>query len=230
MFKRLGTDAYLCDSKKDLATLPEKDMGAEAYVIENSSTYRLTSTGEWIRQNAAADSANAEVDLTGYATEEYVDEALTDGKKYTDEQVGKIKVPSVANFVKKEELQNYATDVELELVKSNPVFKMFNPNLGGGGQYALFLTAAENKTLADAMKEQQLGMYSFWMQKGHTDLPASMNAANLSGRGFCCVDFYENDANFIGWAVMFNKNNEVFYRFINHAVAGPWMKITAVAE
>lgn len=85
MFKRLGTDAYLCDSKKDLATLPEKDMGAEAYVIENSSTYRLTSTGEWIRQNAAADSANAEVDLTGYATEEYVDEALTDGKKYTDE-------------------------------------------------------------------------------------------------------------------------------------------------
>lgn len=234
MFKRLGTDAYLCDSKDDLATLPERDMGAEAYVIENSSTYRLTSKGEWVRQGAAANGVGAEVDLTGYATEDYVnnksDEILTDSKKYTDDKIGKIKIPSTSNFAKKEDLQNYATDVELELVKSNPIFKMFNPSLGGGGQYALYLTAAENKTLADAMKEQQLGMYTFWMQKGHTDLPASMNAANLSGRGFCCVDYYDNDENYIGWAVMFNKNNEVFYRFINHAVTGPWMKITAAAE
>lgn len=233
MFKRLGKDAYLCDTKNDLKNIPEVELGAECYVIKEACKYLLMSNGEWARQGSAAGAA-PEVDLTGYATEDYVnsksDEILTDSKKYTDDKISKIKIPSTSNFVKKEDLQNYATDVELELVKSNPIFKMFNPALGGGGQYALYLTAAENKTLADAMKEHQLGMYTFWMQKGHTDLPASMNAANLSGRGFCCVDYYDNDENYIGWAVMFNKNNEVFYRFINHAVAGPWMKITAVAE
>lgn len=233
MFKRLGKDAYLCDTKNDLKNIPEVELGAECYVIKEACKYLLMSNGEWVRQGSAAGAA-PEVDLTGYATEDYVnsksDEILTDSKKYTDDKISEIKIPSTSNFVKKEDLQNYATDVELELVKSNPIFKMFNPSRGGGDQYALYLTAAENKTLADAMKEQQLGMYTFWMQKGHTDLPASMNAANLSGRGFCCVDYYDNDENYIGWAVMFNKNNEVFYRFVNHAVAGPWMKITAVAE
>lgn len=102
MFKRLGTDSYLCDAKEDLKNLPEKDLGAEAYVIKESTTYRLMSTGEWVRQGNNVAGSSAEVDLTGYATE-----------KYVDTKVSEIKIPSVSNFVKKEDLQGYATEVEL---------------------------------------------------------------------------------------------------------------------
>lgn len=231
MFKRLGKDAYICDTVEDLKTISETELGAECYVIKNSAQYRLMSNGEWVKQ-VPAESGSAEVpevDLTDYATKEYTQQkadavALT-AKNYTDEKVGSIKIPSISNFVKKDELQGYATEVELELVKSNPIFKMFDTETYTVSQYTFFLKAEEGKTLADAMKEKGLGFYTFWMEKGHTDLPAAMNQANLSGRGFCCLDYFASETDYIGWIVMFNKNNEIYYRFISHAVAGPWMKI-----
>lgn len=180
MFKRLGRDAYICDTKEDLKTIPETDLGAECYIIKEAAQYLLMSDGQWVRQMTAEPGQ----DLSSYATEEMVDE-----------------------------------------IKVNPVFKMFDTETYKTSQYTFFLKAEEGKSLAEAMKEKGLGFYTFWMQKGHSDLPAAMNQANLSGRGFCCLDYFASETDYIGWIVMFNKNNEMYYRFINHAVTGPWMKI-----
>ena len=232
MFKRLGKDAYICDAKEDLKSIPETELGAECYIIKDASQYRLMSNGEWVKQVAANGGSAPEVDLTDYATKDYTQQkaqaALLSSKNYTDEKIGAIKIPVVANFVKKEDLQGYATEVELELVKTNPVFKMFDTNRADG-QYAIYLEAEENKALSDAMKELGLGFYTFWIQKGNSDLPSDMQAANLSGRGFCSVDYFSSEDDYIGWIVMFNKNNEMYYRFISHGVVAPWMKINAIS-
>lgn len=47
---------------------------------------------------------------------------------------------------------------------------------------------------------------------------------NTSGRGFVCVDLQTkvNPEKFIGYAVLFDN---MYYRFFNKGVAGPWMKV-----
>lgn len=71
MYKRLGKNGFICDTKEDLKSIPEPEFGAECYVIKDACEYLLMSTGEWIKQISAIEN-NAQVDLTGYATEEYV--------------------------------------------------------------------------------------------------------------------------------------------------------------
>lgn len=221
MHKRLGIDSYLCDSVEDLKTLNERDMGAEAYVIKEGATYRLMSTGEWVRQSAIG--TNTEVDLSGYATEDYV-----------DNKVDGIKIPDTSNFVGREDLQGYVTEMELELVKSNPALKLFDPSLNpaGGASYAIYLAKDNSTTIVDVLREKGIGLYNVWMEKSRTDLPKSMIAANTSGRSFACVDFQSvNDANnFIGYIVLFDKANNMYYQFINHGAANPWMKVAATEE
>lgn len=235
MFKRLGKDAYICDTIEDLETISETELGAECYVIKNSAQYRLMSNGEWVKQvsTETGSAETPEVDLTNYATKEYTQQkanaAVLTANNYTDEKIGNIKIPVVSNFVKKDDLQGYATEVELDLVKANPVFKMFDTDREDG-QYAIYLKAEESKPLADAMKELGLGFYTFWIEKGHTDLPSDMITNNTSGRGFCSVDYFSSENDYIGWIVMFNKSNEMYYRFISHAVVSPWMKISATVD
>lgn len=59
-----------------------------------------------------------------------------------------------------------------------------------------------------------------------------MIANNTSGRGFACVDLQTAaDRNeFIGYVILFDKNNTMFYQFISHGVAGPWMKVAATED
>lgn len=232
MFKRLGKGTYICDTKEDLKSIAETELGSECYVIKDGVTYRLMSTGEWVAPAKAVANGGAEVDLTGYATETFVtnaaEEAVTTSKKYTDDKIGKIKIPSTTNFVKKEDLVGYATDVELNLVKANPVLKFFNMdrNPAQHDAQAIYLTAAENIDLAKAMTEKGLGIYNIWIEKGHSSLPQTMIKDNTSGRGFAVVDFQQN-SDTIGYVVLFDKQNTMYYRFLSHNIFGPWMKVAA---
>ena len=70
-YKRISPMYFMADSKKDLDTLPESFMGAECFVIEEACEYKRTSAGKWIKQ-AFNTTNNSSIDLTGYATEEYV--------------------------------------------------------------------------------------------------------------------------------------------------------------
>jgi hypothetical protein len=60
-----------------LKNIPEKKMGVECFVIKEACEYKLMSDGEWIKQAAAnAGGTGGDIDLSDYATEQYVDNAI----------------------------------------------------------------------------------------------------------------------------------------------------------
>lgn len=239
-FKLIRKDYWIADSVSDLDNVPEKDMGASCYIINGAAEYKLTSDGNWVKQvpptSGATEGGN--VDLTGYATETYVDDAIanieypvTDLSNYATVD----QIPDVSGFAKIEDIPNldgYAMTVEVEAVKANPMLKAFdltrNP-LREDGQ-AIFLAADDPQTLQEVLQEKGLGVYNVWVQKGHVDLPNTMITDNTSGRGFACVDFQSNTApeKFIGYVVLFDKKDNMYYRFFNKGTAGKWMKVSAV--
>lgn len=237
MFKLIRKDYWIADSALDLENLSarEKDFGAICYVIDEACEYRLKSDGEWAKQVSTTSSFNSEVDLSGYATEEYVDaaaansttSAVNTAKQYADAKAREVsnKIPSIAGL---------ATEAEVEEVASNPILKAFefshNPSKEDG--QAIYLTADDDTTLAQAMQEKGLGLYNIWLAKTRSDLPASMIANNTSGRGFACVDLQTKvePEKFIGYVVLFDKKNNMYYKFFNKGTEGPWMHVTAVED
>lgn len=232
MFKRLGKDAYICDTKEDLKQIAETELGAECYVIKESCKYLLMSDGEWAKQGGAAAGTGAEVDLTGYATEDFVagakEEAVVESKAYTDKKIGTIKIPSVSNFVKKEDLQGYATDAEVELLRADIQDMKFASNNDNESfeMYGLKLSAADGKSLHDTIKDLGLcGFKTLWVQKGVEDLPEEMKSNNQSGRGFFCCDYWNNENDFIAWIQLFVKDGSVYTGFLNHGAEIIWKKL-----
>lgn len=82
-FEKVRALQYIADSKEDLKLIPDTRMGTECYVIKEACEYKLMSTGEWIKQVASG--ASIDIDLSDYATEQYVDKAIADaGVNYAD--------------------------------------------------------------------------------------------------------------------------------------------------
>ena len=76
-FEKVRAYQYIADTKEDLKNIPETRMGIECYVIKEACEYKLMSTGEWIKQIAPG-SAPGDIDLSDYATEQYVDKAIAE--------------------------------------------------------------------------------------------------------------------------------------------------------
>lgn len=77
-FEKVRAFQYICDTKEDLKKIPEKKMGVECFVIKEACEYKLMSDGEWIKQIpvGAGAGGNGDIDLSDYATEQYVDNAI----------------------------------------------------------------------------------------------------------------------------------------------------------
>lgn len=69
-YKFVRKDTYICDSPEDLKLIPETDMGSSCYVINTATEYRLTSTGEWVKQIPIGSSGGSDGDLSKYITVE----------------------------------------------------------------------------------------------------------------------------------------------------------------
>ena len=77
-FEKVRAFQYICDTKEDLKNIKEKKMGVECFVIKEACEYKLMSDGEWIKQIpvGAGAGGNGEIDLSDYATEQYVNNAI----------------------------------------------------------------------------------------------------------------------------------------------------------
>lgn len=222
-YKLIRKDCWIADSVSDLENVPEKDMGASCYVINGAAEYKLTSNGIWVKQTLPTSGEAA--DLTGYATEEYVNDAIANIEH---------PIPDLSDYATKDEIPNldgYAMTVEVEAIKANPVLKAFDftRNASREDGQAIYLAADDPQTLQEALQEKGLGLYNIWISKGRSDLPQSMIAGNTSGRGFACVDLQTKaePEKFIGYVVLFDKKDNMYYRFFNKGVAGKWMKVGA---
>ena len=76
-FKKISALYFMADSTEDLINLPDVQMGATCFVITEACEYKSTSDGEWIKQvNFASNGNGNTADLTGYATQSYVNEKI----------------------------------------------------------------------------------------------------------------------------------------------------------
>lgn len=76
-YKRINQTYFMADNEADLASLPKAQMGAECYVIETACEYKCNSQGEWIIQKKNGQTPIAPpIDLSKYATKEYVNNAV----------------------------------------------------------------------------------------------------------------------------------------------------------
>lgn len=222
-FKRISSISYVVDSIDDLETLPQVQMGAEAFVIEEACEFMVTSDGRWIKQSVSGEISS---DLTGYATEDYVENKIApiysvipniDGlasEEYVQEQ---------DNIIK----ENMAVlQADMTELATNPVLNMFAAQAPDNHQMGLYIEAKENKSLVEAMMEKGLGMYNFWIEKGAPNQPDAVTEKNSSCRGLCCVDTYRSETNWYGWIMMFDQDGDVYMQYIRNAEPKGWKQIT----
>lgn len=101
--KKIRNDYYLIDTKEDLNSLRENDMGAQVYVIKEAAEYQLMSTGEWVKQTPAVSSSTggAEIDTSMFATKDELENA-----------VNGIVVPSVEGLASVEFVEEAIASIE----------------------------------------------------------------------------------------------------------------------
>lgn len=87
MFKRLGKDAYICDTKEDLKNISETELGAECYIIKEGTTYLMMSTGEWVRQGGSVSISTGDIDLSNYVTKEEISDKMIMDKNDIEEAI-----------------------------------------------------------------------------------------------------------------------------------------------
>ena len=76
-FEKVRAFQYICDTKDDLKKIPEKKIGVECFVIKEACEYKLMSDGQWIKQIPVGTGTGGDIDLSDYATEQYVDNAIS---------------------------------------------------------------------------------------------------------------------------------------------------------
>lgn len=201
------TQGWVADTKADLSSISGVNNGTSCLVIDESARYRINSEGKWVKATCGSGSTNPEFEA----------------------RIADLEADIIAEASTRAQDKNELLAADAA-INANPVMKMFNPSLDLTGQYGIYLPIEDGRSLIQAMSEAGLGIYNFWVQKGSSDLPTKMITENTSGRGICGVDYFNGSSDWCGWVIMFNKSNDVYFRFISHAIAGPWLKMAVDAE
>ena len=124
-FERVRPLQYIADTKEDLKNIKENKIGIECYVIKEACEYKQMSTGEWIKQvPISAGSGNGNIDLSGFATEQYVDNAIANikfpevdlsnysTKEDVDKAIADIDIPSIDHLSTKTEVEAFKEEIK----------------------------------------------------------------------------------------------------------------------
>ena len=234
MIKKINPLYFLADAKEDLKEISAQ-MGCECFVIKEACEYKSTSDGEWVKQThiQQVDPNEIEIDLIGYATEDYVNKA-----------VGAIEVPKVEGlaseeYVKeavkelstKEYVDNLVKGIELPSVEGlaseeyvNEAIKTathMDKDYGEVHMFGLMVDSTDGKTLIEAMYEKGKGMYNFHVEKGSPGLPEAVVEKNSSCRGICCVDTLK-PTGWYGWIIMFDQDGDMYVQYIRNSEPKGW--------
>lgn len=134
---------YLCDTIEDLSTLlPRPNYGDTCWVISEAREYIRNSKGEWLPKDKISAGVDTKVDLTGYATEDFVQEQIQNIEHPTVEVPSKLsELENDVNHVS----QDYVDTKIADLVNSAP------ETLDTIGEIAQALK--EHQDVADAITE-----------------------------------------------------------------------------
>ena len=109
---------YLCDTLEDLSTLlPRPGYGDTCWVISEACEYIYNSKGEWLPKTKTSAGSDTKVDLTGYATEDFVQEQIQNIQHPVVEVPSKLsELENDTNYVQ----QAYVDNKVADLVNSAP--------------------------------------------------------------------------------------------------------------
>lgn len=197
-YKRINQVYFMADTVEDLPNITGTlRMGAECFVIAESCEYKYTSDGQWIKQTIPSSGSGESVDLTGYATEEYVNTSIS-GLTTTS-----------------------MLDEAIATLKGDAAFKILGEN---PDSFAIKVDASSGKTLYETMGEAKSGLYTCYVQKGVADNPAGSTS---SCRGICCVNTWYKADSFYGWIILFDSDANCYTRYISVGDGiSEWNKIT----
>ena len=233
-FEKINALYYLADTKEDLQDILKLKnvMGLECYVIKEACEYKLMSTGEWIKQIPAnATISNGDIDLSDYATEQYVDQKVAEieipsieglaTEEFVNNQIAGIVIPSIEGLAS----EKYV-DEAIATINSVPVMKMFaeDPEImeqNPGSQFGIALNKGDTRTLPEAMLEKGIGLYTFWIHKSNQSLPSEALAKNSSCRGLCCVDTVK-PTGWYGWILLIDQDGDSYVQYIRNAEPKGW--------
>ena len=233
--KKIRNDYYLIDTKEDLNSLRENDMGAQVYVIKEAAEYQLMSTGEWVKQTptVSGSTGGAEIDTSMFATKDELENAVNGivvpsveglaSVEFVEEAIASIEHPTT-------DLTGLASEAYVDeavaTINTAPAMKMFAEDAeimasNPGSQFGIALNNGDTRTLPEAMLEKGVGMYNFWIHKSNQSLPAAALEKNSSCRGLCCVDTVK-PTGWYGWALLFDQDGEIYTQYIRNAEPKGW--------
>lgn len=214
MFKKINQMYFLADTKEDLKEI-SAEMGVECFVIKEACEYKAMSNGEWVKQ-AQATGVTGEVDLAGYATEEYVDE------KVANIEIPEIPEVNLEPYAKKEEIPSVEGLASEKYVdEAIKVATHTDKDYGEAHMFGLMVDSTDGKTLIEAMYEKGKGMYNFHVEKGSPGLPDAVVEKNSSCRGICCVDTLK-PTGWYGWIIMFDHDGDMYTQYIRNSEPKGW--------
>ena len=219
MFKKINQVYFLADAKEDLKEISPIKMGDECYVIKEACEYKVTSEGEWVKQTPTI--ASSETDLTGYATESYVDEKIANidfPKVDLDPYAKKEEIPSVEGLASEKYVD--------EAIK---IATHMDKDYGEAHMFGLMVDSTDGKTLIEAMYEKGKGMYNFHVEKGSPGLPEAVVKKNSSCRGICCVDTLK-PTGWYGWIIMFDQDGDMYVQYIRNSEPKGWKEVVNKTE
>lgn len=118
-YKKINKVYSIADTFADLALIPNPQMNDECFVIQDACEYKAMSTGEWVKQipSSTNNGGNSEIDLSAYATIEYVDACFAQDedapswdniatKDELKDAIGNIQIPSTDDLASKEQVSS----------------------------------------------------------------------------------------------------------------------------
>lgn len=212
--KRISSLYFMADSKDDLTHLLESQMGTTCFVIEDACEYKRTSDGRWIPQTASSiattPGAGGNVDLTGYATEEYVNTKVAELVDNAPETLNTLK--EVADALN----ENASTAEALNQAIGNKVNKTDYPESTNPNQY-LTTNAEGNKIWENKLAYSSLETIPFIEEMTWTGAQTSYPTAIANAQDGDEITIFIDDVPYYGilkddgsitWVVQFDEEYE----------------------
>ena len=213
-YKRISSLYFMADSKDDLTHLLESQMGTTCFVIEDACEYKRTSDGRWIPQTASSiattPGAGGNVDLTGYATEEYVNTKVAELVDNAPETLNTLK--EVADALN----ENASTAEALNQAIGNKVDKTDYPESTNSNQY-LTTDAEGNKIWENKLAYSSLETIPFIEEMTWTGAQTSYPMAIANAQDGDKITIFIDDVPYYGilkddnsitWVVQFDEEYE----------------------
>lgn len=90
-------------------------------------------------------------------------------------------------------------------------------------KFDLCVPLSSNQTLSEILSQQEIGTYTFSIEKGNPDLPIPVIEKNSSAQGICRIDAKLDNNSWFGWILLFDNEGYMWNRDIKNGHDLEWV-------